>query len=416
MWKSIVVLSMGFGLTIFPLAAQDKTINQEMCGTYMLYPIPEKVEVSTPQGYEPIFINHVGRHGSRFPVSKESLEFVKSELEKQGKQNNLTKEGQSLLINIDHIIERCENNWGELSVVGAEELSGIAQRLRTNYGSKIFRKVRCWVDPQNRCVSSYEHFFKGISELLPFSPIIDETKMVRQNNILNFFVSNQSYDRYKKSGNWISEYKLYQDEQLSNVNLLKKYLKDEEGVSAQTRRTFDLSLFSIWAITPNIPLSDSERPLIDIQDLKPLWRVQNARQYLEKGPSPIGGGIQQNISIPLLKQFIETSEENLRTKEYGAFMRFAHAETIIPFAALLKIPEASEATDITADIVKIWKDYDVAPMAANIIWVFYQNKEGDVLVKMMLNEREVAFPILTDNFPFYEWSKVKRYYQDLYSF
>lgn len=159
----------------------------------------------------------------------------------------------------------------------------------------------------------------------------------------------------------------------------------------------------------------SERPELASEEIYHFWLTQNARQYLEKGPSPIAGGIQQNISIPLLKQFIDTSEENLKNKNYGGFFRFAHAETIIPFAALLKIPEASEATSVTSDIVEVWKDYIVSPMAANIIWVFYQNKKGNVLIKMLLNEKEVEFPIPTDNFPFYEWPKVRRYYQDMYS-
>lgn len=415
MRKGICCLTVALYINVLFVYSQANAIMEDMCGTYKLYPIPEKEVTMPPLGYEPVFINHVGRHGSRYPVSEESLKLIQEELNKQKSFDNLNADGEKLLININHIIDRCQNNWGGLSSIGAEEQRGIAQRFKAAYGQDLFRKVRCWIDPQKRCVESYESFFKGLSEVLPFQPVIDETKMVRQNNILNFFVYNQSYDKYKKSGNWISEYKLYESEQLEKINLLNRYVKDTKEVNVHIQQSFDLALFNVWAIAPNISLPYSERPELASDEIYHFWLVQNARQYLEKGPSPIAGGIQQNISIPLLKQFIDTSEENLKTKNYGGFFRFAHAETIIPFAALLKIPEASEATSVTSDIAEVWKDYIVSPMAANIIWVFYQNKKGNVLIKMLLNEKEVEFPIPTDNFPFYEWPKVRRYYQDMYS-
>ena len=53
-------------------------------------------------------------------------------------------------------------------------------------------------------------------------------------------------------------------------------------------------------------------------------------------------------------------------------------------------------------------------MAANIQFIFYRSKKNaDILVKVMLNEREVSLPIKSEQSPYYKWEDVKKYYRDL---
>lgn len=46
-------------------------------------------------------------------------------------------------------------------------------------------------------------------------------------------------------------------------------------------------------------------------------------------------------------------------------------------------------------------------MASNVQAVFFKNKAGDVIVKFMLNEREVSIPAKTDMYPFYRWEDAR---------
>jgi len=40
-----------------------------------------------------------------------------------------------------------------------------------------------------------------------------------------------------------------------------------------------------------------------------------------------------------------------------------------------------------------------------------RNTNGkDYLIKMLLNEKEVAFPVSTTHYPYYNWQQVKSYY------
>ena len=77
-----------------------------------------------------------------------------------------------------------------------------------------------------------------------------------------------------------------------------------------------------------------------------------------------------------------------------AKLRFAHAETIIPFAAMLGLPGMSEALPPATLYTyrnSAWRGAAVAPMAANIQWDVYRNTAGAVALRMLYNERETDF-------------------------
>ena len=55
-------------------------------------------------------------------------------------------------------------------------------------------------------------------------------------------------------------------------------------------------------------------------------------------------------------------------------------------------------------------------MAGNVQIIFFRNKKNhdDIIVKFMLNEREISIPQLeTDMFPFYRWSSVRNYFENI---
>lgn len=81
--------------------------------------------------------------------------------------------------------------------------------------------------------------------------------------------------------------------------------------------------------------------------------------------------------------------------------RFGHAETIMPFVALLKIPLLSDKQTPLGDTYTYanndWRGELVSPMSANVQWEIYRRRDArtaapaDVLVRMLLNEHAVPF-------------------------
>lgn len=94
-------------------------------------------------------------------------------------------------------------------------------------------------------------------------------------------------------------------------------------------------------------------------------------------------------------------------------MRFGHETMVLPLTCLLGLNGYDKRIDKVADIEKEgWVNYRVFPMAANIQFVFYRknDKDNDVMVKILLNEDEATLPIESDMAPLYHWKDVREYY------
>lgn len=139
--------------------------------------------------------------------------------------------------------------------------------------------------------------------------------------------------------------------------------------------------------------------------------ILDAEDFYEKGPSVAGQTETYRIAQPLLDDFFNSIDD--RVADGGttaATFRFAHAETIIPFAALIKAPGSEEQIpqdkiydplDLLGDqgYQSNWYGESVTPMAANIQWDVATRdgidpetgKAYTPLVRMLYNEEEVAF-------------------------
>lgn len=105
------------------LWGQDRI--QQYAGTAMPYPIVKDSFVFFQDSMVPFYVNHLGRHGARFPTSGKALNRVKEILELAQRENRLTSGGVTLLSTIQNLSETFDGQWGKLSVVGemdAEQL------------------------------------------------------------------------------------------------------------------------------------------------------------------------------------------------------------------------------------------------------------------------------------------------------
>ena len=73
------------------------------------------------------------------------------------------------------------------------------------------------------------------------------------------------------------------------------------------------------------------------------------------------------------------------------------------------------SVDDLNELDKYFRNYLIIPTACNVQMIFYRpvkGKKGDILVKVLLNEREAHMPMETDMWPYYKWSVVRQYYLD----
>ncbi|MDE7118976.1 MAG: histidine-type phosphatase, partial [Muribaculaceae bacterium] len=91
-----------------------------------------------------------------------------------------------------------------------------------------------------------------------------------------------------------------------------------------------------------------------------------------------------------------------------------------PLAGILNLENCHASEGNPYRLHEVYSDYKIAPMAGNVQIVFFRPKKNaaadgsDVLVKFMLNEREIAVDGLEAvSFPFYRWGDVSAFWQKI---
>ena len=384
---------------------------QKYAGTAMPYPNRTDSSITFRDGMTPFYINHLGRHGARFPTSRKALDKVEKVLVSAQQENGLTSEGMALLSMIRRLSRLFDGQWGKLSKLGETEQEGIAGRMIRNYPQLFSNsaKIEAIATYVPRSINSMDAF---LSCMIRHNPAlqVQRSEGKQYNHILRFFDLNKSYVNYKEKGDWISLYESFVQDKIVFTPVMKRIFLTSGQETEQEKREFVMALFSIAAILPDTGLSFNMKGILNDKEWYGYWQTQNLRQYPTKSAAPVGNMLPVAIAWPLLSEFIQTTEQAINGQSDNRVdLRFAHAETVIPFVALMGIGK----TDIqiaSPDSVSIyWKDYEIAPMAANVQWVFYRDKNCQVWVKILLNEQEVTIPVVTSFFPYYRWEEVCHY-------
>lgn len=129
--------------------------------------------------------------------------------------------------------------------------------------------------------------------------------------------------------------------------------------------------------------------------------VNDAQDFYHKGPGEVQrDGVTYRMARTLREDFLrEVDAIASGDLAHVAKLRFAHAETIIPFAALLRIPGMSESLPAAVAYsydTSAWRGALVAPMAANLQWDVFRDGAGQVVLRMLYNERETDFAAACD--------------------
>lgn len=384
---------------------------QQYAGTAMPYPIVKDSSVFFQDDMVPFYINHLGRHGARFPTSGKALNRVMEILESAQRENRLKSRGLTLLSIIQNLLGTFDGQWGKLSVVGEEEQQGIARRMIEHYPQLFsdLAKVQAIATYVPRCIHSMDAFLACMVEFNS-SLHIQRNEGRQYNGILRFFDLNQSYVDYKENGDWRPIYETFVRQKISPVSVMKNFFLESGQETDKEAEEFVMTLFSIAAILPDTGATTSLDGLFTIDEWHNYWQTQNLRQYMSKSSSPVGQMLPVAIAWPLLSEFIHSVDEVIKGKsDIRANFRFAHAETVIPFVALMGIEGTDVQVSVPDSVSKYWKDYEIAPMAANVQWIFYHDKAREIWVKILLNEKEMTLPVSTSRFPYYRWEIVCMY-------
>jgi len=154
--------------------------------------------------------------------------------------------------------------------------------------------------------------------------------------------------------------------------------------------------------------------LYTLDEATDVWRYNNLRWYIFSGETPLTQCRVDFMEANLLRSLIEDADQAILERHRGASLRFGHESVVLPLVCLMGINGADYQTTDLETLHRHWQSYKIFPMACNLQMVYYRpdNGEGDILVKVLLNEREATLPVKTDCAPYYRWNDVRDYYMD----
>jgi multiple inositol-polyphosphate phosphatase/2,3-bisphosphoglycerate 3-phosphatase len=404
-------------------SAQAQNCADQYWGTKTLYQPQQKKYTPVPAGYLAVFINHVGRHGSRHLTKDVAGTLAYNMLQKADSAKGLTPDDTTLK-NMVMLLQKIEKpGLKSISIRGAEEQQGIGHRIMQNY-AHVFGGKQCLhiaITKEERTKQSSEAFLKGLNYQPACKP-----EVVINNDDLRFFSIAPAYAEFENNGASKTEYnKLEAAIKPANFNrrFLSRFFEpdftDKLSADEQSQMIDDVAGFS--AITNSIqqeivnaghkPADLDFRKLITCSQLQVLDELNSADDFLKKGPAMNNSGIQVRDAVPLLVSFINTTDAYVAKQNLAANLRFAHAETIAPIAALMDIKGADKPANDILTYNKVWSAAAVIPLSSNIQWVLYKNAKGNYIVKILLNEKEVAIDgLTTKTFPYYQWNDIRKHY------
>lgn len=379
--------------------------------------IPERYSLTpAPKGYEPFYISHYGRHGSRWLSRYSSYVEPVWLLEIAERNHKLTSRGEQLLTQLRQVMQAATKRQGELSDYGAEQHQGIAERMFRNFPTVFLGDAS--IDAKStiiiRCILSMLSETRQFKALNPSLHVVTDASMhdmhymgwgygedtlatrVRKRMKQDFTPFRVKIDADRFISQIIPDQKFVAD----SIDA-EKLMEDVFTVagSLQNHHQFDdMDLFAFFTQ----------------EELYQLWRNNNIYWYTNWANSPANGNRVPYQERELLRNMLTEADTALVHGSRGASLRFGHETCLLPLACLMELDSVNYSTTDLEHLHEHWRNYSIFPMGCNIQMVFYKRPgnvgNSDILVKVLFNEHEAKLPFTTATAPYYKWDTVKAYY------
>ena len=399
---------------VFETSAKDEIMaNRFWAGSnYLDYDrqLSTKPLTPSPKGYEPYYMSHYGRHGSRWLISDGNYSRPIATLKMSKEIGKLTPEGEKVLETLEAIYKTSTKRLGDLTTVGERQHHGIGKRMTQNF-PEIFKAKDVMIDARsttvNRCILSMIAECEELAAANPTARIHNDVSESLQ------YYLNQPWEGVVKEmgrNTGDKEDRDYSIKWTHPERLMKVLFNDQDFV--YNNISAGALMRQLFHVACNMQSHDTDLELFSLftdEEIYDQWRQKNIGWYLDYGASPVSGGKMPFSQLNLLKNIIETADTVTKTQ---ATLRFGHEVCVMPLACLLELDNCGMAVDNLDELDKYWRNYRIFPMGCNIQLIFYRPKKGtgDVLVKALLNEREAYLPIETTQWPYYKWQDLRQYY------
>lgn len=375
-------------------------------GSAKPYPAPTQA-YDYPDTLTPVMINHVGRHGARYPATPRHTSTLLKALRLANEQGSITARGRELMALTEKVATYSDGRWGALDTLGMAEQRGIASRMLANYpmlfGSNTVEAISSY---SPRCIMSMYEFTHQLSRL--DNKVELRTASGRKYSpLMRFFDGNPDYSTYRKSDTLAATIDSYTRANVP-LNALYRVLGNKFS-SDMSLPDVAMAEYSVLAGLQAMGLDCDISRYLTPQEYNALWGVFNLRQYLQHSTSTLSA-IPSDIASPLLLDIIASTDGFISGDNTSTVhLRFGHAETLMPLLALMHLPGCYYLTNYFDTVGMHWRDFQVVPMAANLQLILFRSDSGRYYLRTDLNEEPVTL-IPGDTSIYVPWTKARAYF------
>lgn len=375
------------------------------------------IDTPAPHGFKPFYVSHYGRHGSRYHTSMSPITAVTSIMDTLLTEGLLTEEGKAVRNDLKILEHEHEGISGYLTQKGAAEHRGISQRLYERcpqiFKQKDRRVVYAASTHVQRCIQSMANFCMQLKSNAPEL----ECQLYAGDRFGSYLCNTSNTSATSPRTTFVADSVL--NANFEPARIMEAWFTDPQRAASffgsDTPSIFAFNVLRAGGIGQCLDIDDPDiYKHFTFDEIYALWKYDDVKTYNSMGPSVENNRIKDKIGVLILRDIIEKADEALAGGHKAADLRFGHDSGLAPLIALLRL-EGFEKEQHMADVTDgLWYGFQGMPMGSNLQIIFYRNKKGDIIAKILRNEKETTIPAVPSYYgPYYKWSDLRTYFLSL---
>lgn len=379
---------------------------QKTGGIYYAYPVVTDSMAPIPAGYEPVYISHYGRHGSRCVTRSFLNPRALQQLDSLSALGLLTQKGEEVRAIVAKSNNSSRGHIGELTRLGERQHKEIARRMMSRFPSLFSDSAtiiaRSSIAP--RVIMSMTAFLESLKEQNPKLKI----KRYAASGDMDFIAYDSEANKtlYKEFGfPFAPKVKGLHDSLYQAPKTAAQLFKNPNTISDLPVLMKDLHDIAV-SLQDLDDVSDDMLSYFEPEDAYNFYLGENWSDYIRNGFAPQGEGAGPKSARNLLKDFLDRAEEFTAANRPSVDLRFGHDVNLMRLLALMGVNGANAVANTPEEAMAQWRNCELAPMAANLQITLLRNSAGELIATLRLNETPVAVNGLSE-YPsqgYYRWS------------
>ena len=376
-------------------------------GTDYPYRMETRTLTKAPDGYQPFYVSHYGRHGSRYYWNDHLYKELDTLLTEAHNKHNLTPEGEAFYQRFMAAKDELSTGVSELTQLGWEQHQKIARKM-FNAFPEVFEKggnVLAISSLSGRCVISMAAFCQELCQCNPKLEIREQSSRFTLDGVVPTDRQNPvKHDYPKATPRYEKNRDQFHAEHTLRDKILPRLFINVDSIHGN-RHHIGSNLINLYTSLPSILHEGMMGNLITDEEIASEWEESNLGSYSWVFSD-------KYRMIPILQDILKKADAVVAgSSDHVADLRFGHDSCLGPLTVLMGINGADIDPVDPYEVKYCYQSWETCK-ASNIQLIFYRAKKGggDILVICLLNGEEATLTVPTDQYPYYIWSDFRNFY------